>query len=142
MCVHLYIAADHRLPTMEGSKPDARFFVRRLELWEDPVRRHFGRRHVFFVGSHLGCGCGFEDDPDTSSHPTLRAHQDEEAADDARRRLHSYLHSATEFGPVELYCCAPGEVMTAPEFHVVGHLADLRAPGFTLQAGEKKTFRR
>ena len=59
MCQLLFLASDHPLPEIPWN-PEARgFHVRRATVDEDSVRAHLTKSHVYYVGSHEGCGCGF-----------------------------------------------------------------------------------
>lgn len=70
MCFMLYLASDVPLPTSEWKKEANGFFLSEAkQLGDIPTAlRHFSKPHVYYAGSHEGCGCGFffgkDDDPE------------------------------------------------------------------------------
>ena len=60
MCMMVYIASDCLLPTSAWDETRPSFHVRELVERDEPVRRQFSKPHVYYVGSHEGCGCGFQ----------------------------------------------------------------------------------
>jgi hypothetical protein len=66
-CEKVYIASDYPLPLIEHDV-NAHLWVGSLDELDEEhggVRGLFTKHHVYFIGSHLGCGCGFSYDPDT-----------------------------------------------------------------------------
>jgi hypothetical protein len=58
-CERVYIASDHRLP-LAPFQAEGDFWVGELEIEEDrEVRLLFTKPHIYYLGSHGGCGCGF-----------------------------------------------------------------------------------
>jgi hypothetical protein len=101
MCMILYAAADTPLPTLPMGDPPAPLSVRAIRASEEPVRAHFGKPHVYVLGAHTGCSCGF----------SYGDGGDEDAAGrESVRRLGAYLATAVgRAGPVELYACWGGD---------------------------------
>ena len=73
MCMMVYVASDHPLPTSAWDEDRPGFHVEALSERDESVRRQFSKPFVYYVGSHQGCGCGFdwdvfegvsEDDPE------------------------------------------------------------------------------
>src|SRR5579862_3212367 len=60
MCMMIYVASDYALPTLAWDKDHPRFHVTGLTERDEPVRKHFSKPFVYYVGSHQGCGCGFQ----------------------------------------------------------------------------------
>jgi hypothetical protein len=64
-CERIFVASDHPLPLIEFDPDDSNFWVGEFDAAvgkrdEDAdVRRLFTKPYVYYVGSHLGCGCGF-----------------------------------------------------------------------------------
>jgi hypothetical protein len=107
----VYVASDLPLPTSEWDERRPDFFVTDLPKPDAPVRRWFSKSLVYYVGSHEGCGCGFqvgqygEDDPAGL-----------EARDRSRRALAEFLTAALQTqGGLELYACWDGDQSIAPE---------------------------
>ncbi|MEZ5316209.1 MAG: hypothetical protein R2752_02300 [Vicinamibacterales bacterium] len=108
MCMAVYAAADAPLPLVEWDTAQPAFNVHPLEPRDEPVRRHFTRPFVVFVGAHTGCACGF-------AYGAFAPRDDLERAEDARARasvtaLRRYLTAAVaELGVVELFSCWEGD---------------------------------
>ena len=95
MCLAVFIASDHPLPLLPWSEREPAFSVAAVAEREHPVRRQFARAHVYSLGAHTGCGCGFS--------------PEQEWDEPARRRslaaLANYVTAAVQAGPVELFVC-------------------------------------
>jgi hypothetical protein len=61
MCLAIYVASDHELPTSEWDKDRPAFYLEPLSRAE-AVRKRFRYEQVYYAGSHEGCGCGFSKD--------------------------------------------------------------------------------
>ncbi len=113
MCMMVYIASDYPLPTRPWDEARPRFCIQELTEHDEPVRRHFSKPHVYYAGSHEGCGCGFQ----SGKHPG----EDQAAASDAnesRRLLCEYLSVALQHqATVELFACWDGDQGEAPEHY-------------------------
>lgn len=107
MCLAVFIASDHPLPSRPFSEERPAFNAGPLAEREEPVRRQFARAHVYSLGAHTGCGCGFS--------------PQQEWEEPARRRslaaLADYVSAVVRTGPVELFVCwhDPAELEAAPE---------------------------
>jgi hypothetical protein len=110
MCIMVYVASDDPHLAALWDKTDRAFRVAALTDPAEPVRRQFTRPHVYYVGSHEHCGCGFQcDEPDGTS--------DRASANWAsRRRLAEFLADALQRQPpVELFTCWDGDQAAEPE---------------------------
>jgi hypothetical protein len=123
MCMMIYIASDHPLPLAAWDEARPGFHVAELRRRDEPVRRQFSMRCVYYVGSHEGCGCGFqygqheglEEDPGRLA-----------AAREARRQLSEYLAAALRDRPeVRLFACWDGDQGSEPAHRVRMQPADL-----------------
>jgi hypothetical protein len=103
------------LPTSawDGARPS--FFVEELPERDDAVRSQFSKPYVFFVGSHEGCGCGFQ----YGQHEGFEEDPEElAAAEESRRRLAEFLAAALkDQAEVELFACWDGDQAARPEHH-------------------------
>jgi hypothetical protein len=112
MCILVYVASDYLLPTLAWDPARPGFHVVQLAERGAPVRRQFSKRHVYYVGSHEKCGCGFQYGEDEGF---------EEVADlppkrDSRRRLADFLAAALRHQPeVVLFACWDGDEAADPE---------------------------
>ncbi len=100
MCMAVYIASDSPLPLISWNKNQRDFSVSELNKSSDQkVRVQFTKPYVYYVGSHLGCGCGF-----------LEPYRKSLA------RLSAYLAEATkQYGEVELFAGWEGDQAEKPE---------------------------
>jgi hypothetical protein len=114
MCTQIYLGADRPLPVTqagpscwEAAAGGPAFYL--VATGEDPgrsaaerrARRQLRHPHVYYVGSHLGCGCGFGYIPPDGDEDddTIAWHQ---ACREATHYLAGYLAETTHDGPVEL----------------------------------------
>lgn len=114
MCWVLYIAADEPLPLRAFDSEAPAFNVADLTEHELGVRVQFSKPHVYALGSHTRCGCGFDRG---QAHPDRL---EELAATRASLgALRDYLNEAMRVaGPVELYACWFGDQAAAPDHHL------------------------
>lgn len=98
MCMVLYVAADEPLTEIPATDPPGAFSARPVQGPEEPVRAQFSKPHVYFLGAHEGCSCGFsygrgDDDADVPGRESVR-------------RLRAYLDAAVDrLAVVEVYSC-------------------------------------
>ena len=59
MCLSVHVASAAPLPVGVWN-PDARAFYLEALPEDAPVRDRFSLPFVYFAGTHLGCGCGFQ----------------------------------------------------------------------------------
>jgi hypothetical protein len=115
MCWMVYVASDQPLPTTAWDPARPLFHVIDLRARDEPVRCQFSKPHVYYVGSHEGCGCGFQ----YGEHAEL---EEEDAATlaaarDSRRRLAAFLSAALrQESALELFACWDGD-QAAPAEH-------------------------
>jgi hypothetical protein len=113
MCIVVYLASDYPLPTSAWDPARRCFHVVEVAERDHEVRRQFSKPHVYYTGSHEGCGCGFQ----------YGEYEEEEedaaklaAAQDSRRRLVEFLSVALQHQTtVELFACWNGDEAAPPE---------------------------
>lgn len=111
MCMMLYLASEKPLPLVTWDKENPKFHVKELDEQAKVVRKQFSQTHVYYLGSHQGCGCGF------SYGQYDYGEAEERAAHESVRRLSEYLSQAIHIaGPLELYSCWDGDQEAEPEF--------------------------
>ena len=134
MCMLVYVASDYQLPTLAWDENHPNFHVSELSAREEPVRRQFSKPCVYYVGSHQGCGCGFqygqyeelEDDPAEIT-----------AARDSRQRLAEFLAVALQHqAEVQLFACWDGDQGAEPEYRGRVRPADLALDRFFFREKE------
>jgi hypothetical protein len=109
----IYVASDYALPTSAWDQGRPGFHVTELAERDEPVRRQFSKPCIYYVGSHEGCGCGFQygEYEDLEEDPAALA-----AARDSRRQLAEFLSVALRSQPaVELFACWDGDQAVPPE---------------------------
>ena len=111
MCILVFIASDNDLPTLPWSQAQPRFHVTELSERDEPVRSKFSKPHVYYAGSHEGCGCGFQ----YGEYEGYEEEADLPEKQTSRRRLAEYLAVALRHQPeVELFVCWDGDQATEP----------------------------
>jgi hypothetical protein len=111
MCWVLYLASDGPLPTMQWNPEKPGFNVQVIPRAETPVSRQFVRQHIYVVGSHTLCGCGFDRAQANLDHP-----DELPAAEESLRSLRAYLRDAVAIaGELELYSCWDGDQAAEPD---------------------------
>ncbi|MFO0960713.1 MAG: hypothetical protein U0800_25305 [Isosphaeraceae bacterium] len=110
----VYVASGYPLPTLAWDEARPSFYVKELSERDEAVRRHFSKPCVYFVGSHEGCGCGFQ----YGQYEGLEEDCEELAsAEESRRRLSEFLVVALRHQPeVELFACWDGDQGATPEY--------------------------
>ena len=58
MCYLVYLGSDMTLPTTRAEDATG-FYLSEPGREIDDIRHHFSTTHVYYAGSHAGCGCGF-----------------------------------------------------------------------------------
>lgn len=115
MCMMVYVASDSPLPTLAWDEARPGFYVEELSERDEAVRRQFSKPCVYFVGSHEGCGCGFQ----YGQYEGLEEDQEQlAAAKESRRGLSDFLAVALQHQPgVELFACWDGDQSATPDYH-------------------------
>lgn len=127
MCLMLWVAAEHPIPLVALENPQTPDPVNGYHHIDDvapdaPVRARVTLPHVRYVGSHEGCGCGYNSGGlaceglarVTEVTPMLDAMTDDEraafAADQrSRERLRAIVEGALGHGAVEVFACWDGD---------------------------------
>lgn len=125
MCLAVYVASDALLPESRWNEQAPAFYLEAVPKSED-VCTHFRYRHVYYAGSHEGCGCGFsKDGRDIEELQRCQANY---------LALASALSNALLNGTrVQLYTCWEGEQTNRPESTGAVTVNELTEPEFELQ---------
>lgn len=59
MCYEIYIASDNPLETIAWDEKNRKLNVIKLEIKDKSITKIFSKPHIYYIGSHLKCGCGF-----------------------------------------------------------------------------------
>jgi len=113
MCMMVYVASDHPLPTSAWDEARPGFHVEELSKRDEAVRKQFSKPCIYYVGSHEGCGCGFQ----YGQYEELEQDREESAAvEESRRHLSEFLATALQGqAEVELFACWDGDQAATPE---------------------------
>jgi hypothetical protein len=123
MCLSVHIASNLPLPVSTWN-PDARGFYLEAVPEDAPVRVRFSLRNVYFAGSHLGCGCGFQKYEDNDEPEKTQANYTALAG-----VIRGVLSQSSS---VEIFTCWEGDDRE-PDFLVSVSVSDLLLPEFVLQ---------
>lgn len=130
VCLMVWLGTACPIPAMGGKEPDAELGHACVEPTpaDAEIRRNVPSAFVTYVGSHEGCGCGFNSsmiefygiDDEASLAPLLGALLDDERAEYERERrsraqLHRLISAALPAGPVIVYACWAGAEAEPPE---------------------------
>ncbi|OJW15622.1 MAG: hypothetical protein BGO49_15335 [Planctomycetales bacterium 71-10] len=129
MCMMVYVASDHPLPTSAWDEARPGFHVEELSKRDEAVRKQFSKPCIYYVGSHEGCGCGFQygqyeeleqDREESAAVEESRRHLSEflasAAVEESRRHLSEFLATALQGqAEVELFACWDGDQAATPE---------------------------
>jgi hypothetical protein len=106
MCVMVYLASDRPAPLIPWDATRPGFHVSELPEHRQDVRKQFSRPHVCRLGSHEGCGCGFQ----YGEYEGFEDEVDWPQKRESRRRLVEFVSALLCDDPeVELYACWDGD---------------------------------
>ena len=112
MCLAVYLAADEEPPLVPWDETHPGFHVVALAGEPDEsARRQFSKRYVVYLGSHEGCGCGF----DYGQDPEAVEPEEDEASRRSVSALVDYLKPLlARLGTLELFSCWEGDQGVEP----------------------------
>jgi hypothetical protein len=130
MCLMVWIGTAAAVPPVakptSPSEAAGYHYVEEVRT-DAPIRARLASAHVTFVGSHEGCGCGYNSDDlawqgiddvveATSLLGAMTTDEREEflAEQRSRARLRALVCAALADGPVEIYACWAGDEDAVP----------------------------
>ena len=137
MCMALFAAAAEPVDLISWTEQAPAFNVKAIEPRESTVARQFTKPHIYYVGAHTRCACGFVygqpfPPPDNKS--------DEAAARVSVAALQQWLHDCVDdLGEVELYACWEGDWAAEPVQRL--HVTPEYFGGDAFALGEKFAYR-
>jgi hypothetical protein len=133
MCNVYYLGSDSDLPIL-GSADSKAFHVKELNSYEMVVRKNLTFKHVRYLGSHQGCGCGFRNEG--NAYPVTESDQAATQAD--HDSLVAYLLSLPiQQRPMQIFSCWSGGEELPPEYFNTYRIADLARPTFAFSIGRE-----
>ena len=114
MCMAVFIAAAEPLPFIAWNAAAPAFHLQAIPAAEDGVRSRLAGPHVYFLGAHTGCSCGF-------NYGLRDVRNAEDQAEEAASRasvaaLRLYLRQAVlTQGDVELWSTWDEDATSEPE---------------------------
>ncbi len=147
MCLMVWIGTEvpiQPLPAHAEPDPITEYFCIEPVAGDAAIRDRFSSTYTTYVGSHQGCGCGFNSglmefegfETEAELGPLIGALLDDEQREylserRSRERLHSLVVSALASGPVAVYSCwagGEGEPATSEETVEAKWLLEKTAP--------------
>jgi hypothetical protein len=113
MCFVLYMASDRLRREIPWDEENPMFHVKTNDADAQKTRSHFIKRHIHYLGSDNGCGCGFKRAPEWVIDQTdLDETELTKLASckDNQRRVHDYLLECLhDEEMIELFGCWSGD---------------------------------
>jgi hypothetical protein len=132
MCLGLYLASSIPLPLIPWVEEAPSICISELECppYDPSVKGQFTLPHFYYVGSHMGCGCGFVRNPwEEGEGEQIEANY---------MKLADYVGSARARGAdLQLFSCWSGDEAAEPEARHVVSANALLDPEFEF---EEKAF--
>ena len=135
MCYELFLGSDVPLPTSEWRKEAPGFYLTDSDRGIRKAERHFSKSHVYYAGSHEGCGCGFFFDPEVDPDGY---EDDRNAVKELVAMINQALRTSAS---VELLVTWAGHEKRPPTRRLEMKPEDLLAEAFPLEEGDFVTFR-
>lgn len=124
MCLSVHVASNSPLPVGVWN-PDARAFYLEVAPNDAPIRQRFSLPFVYFVGTHLGCGCGFARYENDDERDKTQANYS---------ALATVIREALTVGSsVEVFTCWEGDHVIDPELLESVAVSELLQPEFELK---------
>jgi hypothetical protein len=124
MCLSVHIASNAPLPVSTWN-PDVRAFYLEVVPEDALIRDRFSLPFVYFAGSHLGCGCGFQKYDDDDERDKIQANFTALVG-----VIRDVLSSTSS---VEIFTCWEGDHANEPECLESVCVSELLLPEFELQ---------
>jgi len=113
MCYAIYIASDRPLRTIKWDKKNRKLNVNQLEAKDKKIKKIFSKPHIYYIGSHLNCGCGFF--YESSLTPNCDETEVEKQVKKSQEELKKYIkESLDKSKEIELYVSWEGEKEKGP----------------------------
>ena len=133
MCFVGYIASSKKLPLIGWEISNPKLNVAELSSHELPVRQQFSLPNVAYLGSHLGCGCGFlKEDASQEEISMIQSNYD---------NLSIYIGNLRQDGALcAVYFLMDGDQGESPDFFEQISMKELVSPEFEFVEGAHYEF--
>lgn len=113
MCYEIYIASNKPLKTIQWDENNRKLNVEKIDSKDKIIRKVFSRQHIYYIGSHLKCGCGFFYESSLTSDCDGRvvARQINQSQEELKEYIRQSLGKSKE---IELYVSWEGEKEKGP----------------------------
>lgn len=108
MCLAVYIAHSQPLPSKPWDESNPSIFIKELNEQDRLIQDKFTLKHIYYLGSHEGCGCGF------AYAERLAPEEDKLRRAQNYRELAAYLTEHKISGWLEFFACWEGEQEKGP----------------------------
>ena len=114
MCMMVYVGSESPISLIPWNKDQPALCVERLDEYNHAVVCQFSKPYVYYVGSHEGCGCGFQHSPYEPEEDDDK--EEERLVDRSCQQLRALIERLLETqAVVELFACWAGNEAKEPE---------------------------
>jgi len=113
MCYEIYIASDKPLKTIDWDENNRKLNVNKIDSKDKIIKKIFSKPHIYYIGSHLKCGCGFF--YESSLTPDCDEREVAKQVIQSQKELKKYIRqSLGKCKEIELYVSWEGEKEKGP----------------------------
>jgi hypothetical protein len=113
MCYAIYIASDKPLKTIDWDENNRKLNVDKIDSKDEIIRKVFSKPHIYYIGSHLKCGCGFF--YESSLTPDCDEREVARQVNQSQEELKEYIRKSLDKSKeIELYVSWEGEKEKGP----------------------------
>ena len=113
MCYAIYIASDKPLKTIHWDEKNRKLNVNKIDPKDEIIKKIFSKPHIYYIGSHLQCGCGFF--YESSLAPNCDEKEVAKQVKQSQEELKKYIkQSLGKSKEIELYVSWEGEKEKGP----------------------------
>ncbi len=129
MCFVLYLASDKPRREIPWDENAPAFHVRANDDGAKRAARHFTKPNIYYLGSNVGCGCNFRQEPDWCFEQN--SEEEKKEIGNNQKQLHAYLMKCLEDeSSIELLGCWSGDEKKNLQAQAKIHVDDIVKPEF------------
>ncbi len=137
MCVYIYITSAKTLPLKQLRGGGPPFKIEHLQRLDRPVRKHLGKRRIYFAASFEGCGCIFAEAPPLSRSRSKYARRCQSSLEGFARYL---ARGVKRFGELQVYAVENRWLGRRPRRRKRIEVTEVLSPNFRFREGELITL--